>query len=179
MRLPVFLFVAVAAMGVTGVCRADDGREPNVEAALLAGGVTIVAPLSAGSALVANGTDLHVENVGLGIAEGGLVLAPFLAHLMVGETRRGLVFSAPPAVFALATATLIAFVPDTIEGGKLHIQYLFAASFIGALLGSTIGVVDAAFAPARARERAAHAPHVTFVPMLARGQLGLAIGGAL
>jgi hypothetical protein len=162
----------VLVTSVTMECRADD---TNADYALLAGATTIVVPLSIGSALVANGQDLHVENLGVGIMEGGLVLAPLVTHLVTGETKRGLLFSAIPAFFAAGTATLYSFVPDTIEGGKLHIQYLFAASFIGCFLGSTIGIVDGLFAPARARERTS----VTLLPLIGRGQTGLAIGGVL
>jgi len=171
-RIAFSLASLVCATFVTNECRADD---TSTDYALFAGAATIVVPLSIGSALVANGADLHMENLGVGIMEGGLVLAPLVTHLVTGETKRGLAFSAVPAFFAAGTATLFAFVPDTIEGGKLHIQYTFAATFIGCFLGSTIGVVDGLFAPVRARDRA----RVTVLPMIGRGQTGLAIGGAL
>jgi hypothetical protein len=172
--------LVVAAVLATIECRADESPPPSTEAALLAGAASMVLPLAVGSTLVGQGDDLHVRNLGVGVAEGGLVLAPFIAHAVVGEPRRGLFFSAVPAAFALGTTALLLVVPDTIDGGALRIQYTFAALFIGASLGATIGVVDSLFADGRARDRAkSAAPKLTLFPTVVRGQFGFAVGGAL
>ena len=169
--------LAVAALIATTECRADE-VPPSGDAAIVAGAATIVLPLSVGSLFVAQGDTLHVRNAGVAIMEGGLVLAPFVAHAAVGEYRRGLAFSAVPATFAVGTATLLMFVPDTIDGGKLHIQYIFAATFIGAFLGSTIGIVDALLVGDRARDRS-RAPRLSIAPIVSHGLVGISLGGTL
>ncbi len=169
--------LVTAALFVTMECRADDVA-PSGDTALIAGATTIVLPLAVGSTFIAQGDTLHIRNLGVGIIEGGLVLAPFVAHAAVGEYRRGLAFSAIPATFAVGTATLLSFVPDTIDGGKLHIQYIFAATLIGAFLGATIGVVDAMLVGDRAADRA-RAPRLSLAPMISQHQVGIALGGSL
>lgn len=185
MRLAVTPLVATASLCTSlhaTPCRAD---EPRSDVALLAGAATMTLPLVAGSTLIAQGDDLHVRNLGVGVAEGGLVLAPLVTHAVLGETRRGLAFAAVPAAFATGTATLLLFVPNTIDGGKLHIQYTFAALFIGSFLGATIGVVDGLYAGGRAVDRArdrtaaGDRTKLTVFPTFARDHVGIALGGWL
>ena len=169
--------LTVAALLVTMRCRADESP-PSGDTALMAGAATIVLPLAVGSTFVAQGDTLHVRNLGVGIAESGLVLAPFVAHAAVGEYRRGLAFSAVPATFAAGMTTLLLFVPDTIDGGKLHIQYIFAATLIGSFLGATIGVVDAILVGDRAAARP-RVPRLALAPMVTQHHVGIALGGTL
>jgi hypothetical protein len=102
----------------------------------------------------------------------GLTLAPLVAHGAVGEWKRGLAFSAIPAASLAGTTTLFALEPVTVAHGTLPQQRVMWGFLAAGIISSSIGVIDATFAPDRA-----HPIHVA--PTVGAGEIGLRIGGDL
>ena len=148
-------------------------EEPNTGAAFLTGASVFFASMGVGGLLLtAKSGDHSIENAGWLTAESGFTAAPILAHGIVGEWARGLVFAAPPAISVGATATLFGIQPDAIENGKLPKQRILWSFFCVGLFSSAAGVVDAAFA-----DRRVHS--VVVAPSVGAGSFGLEVGGLL
>src|SRR4051812_39857332 len=85
------LLVTLLASSNAYATEPDD--EPPVVAALLAGGATAALPFSIGGTMMATGRGTETRNAGAMVAMSGLAFAPFVAHGVVGEYRRGAFFS--------------------------------------------------------------------------------------
>jgi hypothetical protein len=164
------LAIAAAAWLIPATCRAED-RDP--ARALFTGAAVLVASFTAGGLLVAtSGRTATQSNAGWLTMESGFALAPLAAHGVVGEWTRGLAFAALPAASTGGTLALFEYDPGTIAHGSLPEQRWMWAMFGVALADATVGIVDALFAPGRART-------VAFAPVVSRGQVGLLVEGAL
>lgn len=102
--------------------------------------------------------------------ESGFTVAPLVAHGLVNEWVRGAVFAAVPTATTLATVPVFVATPASVEHGTLTQQRIMWGLFCGGLAASMAGVIDTAFAPARALQVA---------PILGNGSAGLVIGGTL
>ena len=123
-----------------------------------------------------------MQNTGIVIAQSGLVLAPFAAHGVAGEWKRGLFFSLPPLATEIGMLLLIdQWGEKLVTLAPLGTQYLYSALFTGSVLFSAIGIVDAAFAGQRNRATAPPpAPARAWVaPMFDRNGGGIKVGGLL
>src|ERR1700729_2640881 len=81
--------------------------EPDGTLAAFAGAATNLAGFIVGGAVLATGHRYAVpNNAGWLSIQGGFVLAPFVAHGVVGEWGRGALFSAIPAAAFAGTVAL-------------------------------------------------------------------------
>ncbi len=152
-------------------CADEDGEKSGW--ALAGAGALDVAGFVAGSLLLARAHGNHLaDNAGWLTIESGLTLAPLAAHGVSGEWGRGALFAAAPLATLAVTTGLFQAVPGTVEGGTLPQQRWMWAMFGGGLFTSAVGVVDALWAPGRARK-------ITLRPAVGSGQVGLQIGGTL
>jgi hypothetical protein len=177
-----FLIAAVSLLAA-GSARADElPPDPQATTSLLVGAG--IATVSFGTGMTMTGTsgDGFVQNTGIVIAQSGLVLAPFAAHGVAGEWKRGLFFSLPPLATEIGMLLLIdQWGEKLVTLAPLGTQYLYSALFTGSVLFSAIGIVDAAFAGQRNRATAPPpAPARAWVaPMFDRNGGGIKVGGLL
>ena len=113
-----------------------------------------------------------MNNAGWLTIEGGFTLAPFAAHAVEGEWGRGALFASVPAACLAGSAAEFGVVPVTIDQGTLPQQRIMWALFVGGQIASVVGVIDAAFAPLRAR-------NLFVAPTVGAGHVGLTMGGVL
>lgn len=167
-----------------GSARADElPPAPQATTSLLVGASIATVSFGTGMTLTGTSGDGLVQNAGIVIAQSGLVLAPFVAHGVAGEWKRGLFFALPP----LATEVGMLFLIDQwgerlVTLAPLGTQYLYSALFTGSVLFSAIGIVDAAFAgdrAAAARPAAAAAASAWVAPAFDRNGFGIKVGGLL
>lgn len=152
--------------------QADEGGTGTGWALASAGAINVTGFIVGGT-LVARGRGVVMtDNAGWLTIQSSFVLSPIVAHGVSGEWGRGALFAVLPAAALGVTAALFEADPKTVESGTLEQQRWMWAMFGTGLLTSAVGVVDALFAPARART-------VVIRPAIARGQVGLEIGGTL
>jgi hypothetical protein len=136
--------------------------QPAAHRAVLIG--TLVASGSLGTAgwLAASSDDLRKVHAGLAVGGAGLALAPLLAHGAVGEWRRGAWFSLPPALTAAGMVGYLHASPEAPLRGrrKTHSTALFPALVGATVVGSAVGVVDAALVDERRRTALHVSAHV-------------------
>jgi hypothetical protein len=185
-RARAFVSALAALLSVEiGSARADElPPAPLATTSLLVGASIATVSFGAGMTMTGTSGDGLVQNAGILIAESGLVLAPFAAHGVAGEWKRGLFFALPP----LATEVGMLFLIDQwgeklVTLAPLGTQYLYSALFTGSVLFSAIGIVDAAFAGDRAAAAArAGGPARTnawVAPSFDHHGFGLEVGGLL
>jgi hypothetical protein len=180
MRRPAFVAAALAAvlasLTSTAAMAADPETpppppKPDAVLAGIVGSATAFVGFAVGATIMGQtGDNSPVAMAGWLTMEGGLALAPLTAHAVVGEWGRGLAFSALPMATTLGTIPIFLYNEGAVVHGTLPQQrwmYIFVCTDI---LASSIGVVDAVFAPKRA---------LHIAPMVGRGEYGLVLGGAL
>lgn len=150
--------VALGALGVIALvsapAQARDDAMPaprsRAATALVTGLAVAGASLAYGGTLLTTGRSLPVKRDGLYVMDTGLTLAPLLAHGVVGEWGRGAVFSVPPALGFGSMVALLAVRPDAPIRGKQNSQRIYPILLSVSVLGSAVGIFDAAFADERA-----------------------------
>ena len=168
-RFPCVVLAASSVL-VPSTTLADEG---GAGAALASAGAIDVAGVVVGSVLLARGHGDHfTDNAGWLTIESGFTLAPLVAHGVVGEWGRGALFASAPLATLAVTVGLFQGEPGTVEGGTLPQQRWMWAMFGGGLFTSAVGVIDALWAPGRAR-------NITVRPAVGAGQVGVQIGGTL
>jgi hypothetical protein len=166
------ILVGVGLVACPSPASADEGDSSSGWALASAGAVD-VAGFVVGGALLAQGHGDHLrDNAGWLTIESGFVLSPIAAHAVSGEWARGGLFAVVPLAALGVTVALFQQEPGTVESGTLPQQRWMWAMFGAGLFSSAVGVVDAMWAPARARKIAVR-------PIVAPGQVGLQIGGTL
>jgi hypothetical protein len=156
----------------------EDGFRPLL--AMGAGAATSVVALTGGTMVVARSKERDVRNAGLLGAQTGLCFSPIVAHAVVGELGRGLVWSLLPLAADAGMATLIGFYPNLITRAPPLIQYAMFASLTVSVFGSTLGVLDAGSAGERRRAAAARGlSSLRLTPIFDRHLTGAVIAGAL
>jgi hypothetical protein len=173
---------AAALVCLPRAARAD---EPDTALAFFAGAsVNVVAVVAGGTAVSTApsgvGGDARRSFGWLGI-ETGFVVAPLVAHGIVGEWGRGLLFSILPVAAVAGTAVMYAKRPDSVENSSLDDQRVAWSLFTAALISSTAGLVDVLTAgDASGSRRAGRRPHgIGVVPFVAPTMAGLQVQGSL
>jgi hypothetical protein len=174
MKLAAFLGVATSLAVVQAPARAESPDTPPPPDPALAG---IVGAATAFLGVAVGGTIMGVVGdnsppamAGWLAMEGGFALAPLTAHAVVGEPLRGLAFSAIGTGATLGTIPVFLYNEGAVVHGTLPQQRWMYVLLCVDILSSTIGVVDAVFAPKRA---------VHVVPMVGNGEYGITLGGSL
>lgn len=130
---------------------ADAPSEPSSRGvkALVTGLATAGASLAYGGFLLTSGHSLAAKHDGLYVMSLGLTLAPFVAHGVAGEWARGALFSIVPAIGGIGMAMLLAKRPDAPIKGKQKSQRIYPVLITVSVVGSAVGIFDAALADER------------------------------
>ena len=169
-RIVVLALPAAASILAPGPARAD---EPDTTLALVAGAATNLVGMMVGSTVIATGNGGNgVVNAGWLTICGSFTLSPIVAHGVVGEWGRGLLFAGVPAAMTGGTVALFQIEPGTVNHGTLGQQRIMWGFVGAAFLASAAGIVDATLAAKRARP-------LTIAPVVGTGRVGVEIGGAL
>jgi hypothetical protein len=160
--------VTAALITLPSPARADD--RPNGVTAFAVGAATIFAGFAIGGTLVAaSGTDAAKNEAGWLAIETGFALAPLTSHAVVGEWGRGALFASVPTATTLGSVPVFLASKDAVENGVILQQEALWWCFIGGLVTSIAGVIDATFAPGRA---------IRVAPALGPHDARLVVGGA-
>ena len=165
-----------ARAGEPGRISGDEERDDAALALLAGGGVTFVS-LATGGLMIGRGQHEFVKNAGLLGAQSGMVLAPFVAHAVVGETKRGVWFSLPLLVPVATNSVLTGLYPSIIKRAPAGIQYATFIAFTLSIVGGTFGVLDAVRVNERRPKRAASS--FSIVPLLGDNTAGAMVSGSL
>jgi hypothetical protein len=168
MRRLASVAVLVAAGSLASPARASG---PDPAAAIAVGAATVLAGFAVGGTFIAaSAGSARRTEAGWFVMEGGLSMAPLLAHGAVGEWGRGGLFAAVPTATTLASVPVFLVNGAAVEQGSVGQQRTLWSLFCGSLAASMAGILDAAFAPGRA---------VHVLPILGAGNAGLLVAGAL
>jgi hypothetical protein len=135
------------------VPRQETASEPGAPTALLTGFAIAGASLGVSASLMAGDSELSTKYAGLFVLHSGLTLAPVAAHGVVGEWGRGAVFAIPPALGGLGMAALLAWHPQAPVVGKNKSHRIYPVCITLSVLGSALGIIDAALVDERAPVR--------------------------
>jgi hypothetical protein len=151
-----------------------DALERRAPAAVVTGTTLFVVPFAIGGTMAALATSTDVRRGSMYVSSIGLTLAPLVAHGMLGEWGRGSLFSLVPLACGVGLAALMQM-PDGDVLSELGSRDTRVPFWILASVGfaaSAAGVVDATFAPSRARRSAFYV-----VPSPTKNGVALSIGG--
>jgi hypothetical protein len=195
--------IGVAPSPPASIAAAPDPNEdekvpPRPLLALAAGGLTSTASFATGIVIISRNSDSSVRNAALLGAMSGMTLAPVFAHMIVGETKRGLFFGLIPLATEIAMGGLMLYRPNLVTIAPVGVQYSYIALIAASIFGSAIGTLDAVRVDERAtgsrselrvkdgKERKpriqrplATASRVRAWPMVGEGMAGAMIGGDL
>ncbi len=159
--------------------------DPPVTLALVAGMATAIVPLVLGALHTASAsvnTD-GPRDVGYAVGGVGPVLAPIVAHAVLGEWKRAAFFGAIPLAGEVGVCALIAAQPDAVFHGTTLSRTSFAVFYSLDIFGAALGLVDVMMARERlgggAVRSAKGAPSFVLAPSVGRGHAGLVLGGSL
>jgi hypothetical protein len=169
-RLPAALVGLALALALVAAPREGRAEEPDAGLAVIVGAASNVAGFIVGGSILATRGSNARNNAGWMTIESGFILAPFAAHAVEGEWARGALFATVPAACLGGTGALFDAAPDTFEEGTLANQRVMWALFVVGQAASVVGIVDAAFAPLRARR-------IVVAPTVGGGRIGLSMGG--
>jgi hypothetical protein len=133
--------------------RQEVASESLAPTALLTGFAIAGASLGVSASLMAGESELSTKYAGLFVLHSGLTLAPLAAHGVVGEWGRGAVFAIPPALGGLGMAALLAWHPQAPVVGKNKSHRIYPVCITLSVLGSALGIIDAALVDERAPVR--------------------------
>jgi hypothetical protein len=170
------LFIALAAAPASAWAAPPEDARPPIEGAVGAGIATALVPLVIGSVVLAQNDALDRPQGPFYLIDAGLALAPLVAHGIVGEWKRGLVFSAASSAAALGTTLMLEYNPDLIQHGEAATRVPFGVMFSLAIFTSGVGIADTFFAADRAASASTRA-RTHIYPMAGRGTAGLVWGG--
>jgi hypothetical protein len=150
--------------------------------ALFAGAGVTFASLATGGLMIGLSDHELVKNGGLLGSQAGMVLAPFVAHAVVGETKRGVWWSLPLLAPLATNSVLTGLYPTIIKRAPAGIQYATFISFTISIVGGTLGVLDAVRVGERRPKtslRKESASSWSVVPMVGGGTAGAMLSGSL
>jgi hypothetical protein len=159
---------AVAPLPIADARRA----EPDTALAFVSGAAVLVLGMGTGAALIASDAGRPPDNAGWMVIQSSFAAAPLVAHGVVSEWGRGLLFATPPLATTAGTATVFAVDSKAVRHSKLPEQRLLWSLFVVGLFSSAYGVVDSTFAGDRARR-------IAVAPVLSAHDVGVAIAGTL
>lgn len=149
MRLFASSALLLLLIAFSSPARAED--RPSGTAAFVTGAATLLAGFAVGGTLVAaSGKDAASNEAGWLTIETGFILAPLTSHAAVGEWGRGFAFATMPTATTLGSIPVFLASKDAVENGVILQQEAMWWCFMGGLLTSIAGVIDATFAPGRA-----------------------------
>jgi hypothetical protein len=171
------LLAALVAMIPLGWCSPaaadEDARNEQTDEsalALLAGGAVTFVSLATGGLMIGLSDNELVKNGGLLGSQAGMALAPFVAHAVVGETKRGVWWSLPLLAPLATNGVLTGLYPSIIKHAPAGIQYATFISFTISIVGGTLGVLDAVRVGERRPKKSAASWSV--VPIVGEGTAG-------
>jgi hypothetical protein len=185
---------AAPALEDSAIVATLDEDAPRPMLALASGAAVSLLSVGIGSMVIATSDSRASRNAGLLGMEAGLCLSPIVAHLVVGEPRRGLLFAAIPLTLGAALGTVMAFSPEIISRGPALLQLTFLGLVSGSVFGSALGVLDAARVAERRRSDRSGmsvakrttsgvlpswAGRLEVAPLLGSGLGGAIVGGTL
>lgn len=130
---------------------AEAAPSPRGPVALVTGLAVAGASFGVGGFLLTMNQDLGTKHAGLAVLHGGLALAPVAAHGVVGEWTRGALFAIAPAAGGIGMAALLAGRPEAPVMGKNKSQRIYPVLITVSVLGSAIGIFDAALVDERTK----------------------------
>lgn len=145
-----WLLAAPALASAAAPASPEEARAPS---ALVTGFVIAGGSLAAGGYLLAGDGTLDAKHNGLYLMHGGLTLAPLAAHAVGGEWWRGAAFSIVPALAGGGMVALLAATPEAPIRGKNKSQRIYPVLITVAVLGSALGIFDAALVDERRAEK--------------------------
>ncbi len=131
--------------------------------------------MGVGATLLTTEPTLAEKHAGLFAMHTGLTLAPFAAHAVTGEWGRGALFSIPPALGGLGMLALLSARPEAPIRGKHKSQRIYPVLISVSVVGSAIGIFDAALADRRRRR----GPDVRVEAACSSAFCGAFVGGTL
>jgi hypothetical protein len=175
MRRRLTLFVTSLAVGLSQAlparaepAKAESSRrfEPPAEVrgptALVTGLAVAGLSFGVGGYLLTMNEDLATKHAGLAVLHSGLTLAPVAAHGVSGEWSRGALFAIAPALGGIGMAALLAWRPQTPVMGKDKSHRIYPVLITVSVLGSAIGIFDAALVDERTKVSVAAAASPDF-----------------
>jgi hypothetical protein len=146
--------------------------EPDTGLAFLSGASILVLGLGVGASLIASNAGRATDNTGWMVMQSGFAAAPLVAHGVVGEWGRGLLFASPSLATTAGTAAVFAVDGKAVRHSVLSEQRVLWSIFAVGLFASGYGVVDSAFADTRARR-------LVVTPIAGAGFAGIDVEGTL
>jgi len=114
--------------------------------------------------------DISEGRLRLGI---GVSHAPMVSHALLGEWKRGALFSVPPTVASMGMLALLGARPHTVAGGPSAYQYAFSSLLALTVFSSMVGVFDVlSFADRKERS------DLVLAPVLDGREIGVRARGA-
>jgi hypothetical protein len=135
----------------------------------------MLASMAVGGGVAAGLDTERSRKTGMEILAGGLALAPLASHLVAGEWKRAAFFGGISLGLAAFTTVAVERTSAVVEGPSYVSRIPFGIAVASQVVFSTIGLIDSMMAGERARGR----QRLALVPLVADGNLGLALGGAL
>jgi hypothetical protein len=145
-----YALVASLVAVLAGAAAADE-REPQVAVAVGAGTGIALVPLLAGGVLWASSQDDDLHRTGMLVAMAGLTAAPVVAHLIVHEYKRALIFAALPLAGLIANIIVMELEPQVTTYGNPGTRVTFGVALTAGVVGATVGLADTFAAPDRWR----------------------------
>ncbi len=161
MNVRIVQVVAIAALMIAPPVLADESHGATLEdrrpTALVAGALTLFLPLAFGANLMTQ-PGIDPKRAGWYTCHAGFVLAPIVAHGVMGEWGRGALFSLMPLAPFGVSVGIVEANPRVLSGGKASARGGLELMLSAGLLASGVGVVDSLFAGDRARRRVSVTP---------------------
>jgi hypothetical protein len=137
-------------------------------------GVAIAgASLAAGGAVFANNRSQTVRVDAIYLADGGLTLAPFVAHAMASGWKDGLTAALPTAASSAAMVGFLTYEPHAVNRGEVLSQYTFSILLAASVFSSIFEVTRVL--PLQPSE----SQRVSIAPSVGPREFGLRVGGRL
>jgi hypothetical protein len=158
--------------------------DPPVAIAVVSGVATTLLPMVLGATYTAAHQTDGARNVGVTVSGMGPVLAPIVAHAVLGEWKRAAAFAALPAACEIGIASFLTAQPDAVFHGTVGTRTLFGLLYSFDIFSGALGIVDAMMVRDRARFGAPRGTagllgSLVLSPSFGPGRAGLAIGGSL
>jgi hypothetical protein len=129
--------------------------------------------LAAGGAAFGASTSDSKRVEAVYLAQGGLTLAPFVSHAMLGQYRAGMWAALPPAAASTAMFGFLTVMPHAVTGGGTLGQYTFSILLAATVFSSIVGVTRVL--PSGPNESS----QVSLLPSVDRERVGFELRGRL
>jgi hypothetical protein len=143
---------------------------------MMAGAASAMIPTILGAAMASGGTTDAEKDRGMAVIGAAFVLPPLVSHAVLGEWKRGTMFTIIPALSELGMVSLLASRSDAVFHGTMLSRTTFGALLCADIFFSALGVVDAALA---GNQNPAGRWGVVIAPTVAANRVGITVGGPL